>query len=166
MVERESLDLYKPSMLEDRLRCVAVALALAGAAGCTGKVGNADGSSESGGGPGGVVLPDGTKAAALLPARIRRLTNAEYDASVKALIGTSSAPGEGLAPDARQDGYTVNEAQRIDPVLGKQLAAAAEALAAEVKSKLTELAPCADPVGQAEQCATAFIQSACSRGRR
>jgi hypothetical protein len=114
------------------------------------------------GGSGGSVglegtLPDGTPAAALLPARIRRLTNAEYDASVHALTGTALVPGQSFAPDTRQDGYTVNEAQRVDPVLVRQLAAAAEALATEVKAQVETVAPCADAATQGETCAASYI---------
>jgi hypothetical protein len=144
-----------------------LATALAGVAGCTGDVGDPD-PSESGSGTsgGGVTLPDGTESVSLLPARIRRLTNAEYAASARALTGTTTNPSEGFAPDSRQDGFTVNDAQRVDPVLAKQLAAAAEALAAEVKGKVAELAPCADPGTQAESCARAFITSFGGRAYR
>jgi hypothetical protein len=44
-------------------------------------------------------------------------------------------------------------------VLAKQLAAAAETLAAEAKGKITTLAPCADVNTQAESCAAEFIRS-------
>src|SRR5687767_1552040 len=91
------------------------------------------GSGGSGVGPDG-TLPDGTPASALLPARIRRLTNAEYDASVQALTNTALEPAQSFAPDSRQDGFTLNEAQRVDPLLAKQLASAAEAIAAELKA--------------------------------
>ncbi|MDC0681580.1 DUF1592 domain-containing protein [Sorangium atrum] len=142
---------------------IMLAIALAGFAGCTGDVGDPD---AAGTGGGGVTLPDGTESASLLPARIRRLTNAEYAASARALTGTTTNPSEGFAPDSRQDGFTVNDAQRVDPVLAKQLAAAAEALAAEVKGKAAELAPCADPGTQAESCARAFITSFGGRAYR
>ncbi|WP_438028534.1 DUF1595 domain-containing protein [Sorangium sp. So ce233] len=51
-------------------------------------------------------------------------------------------------------------------MLAKQLAASAEALAAEVKGKLAELAPCADPSAQAEGCAKDFIRSFGGRAHR
>ncbi|WP_437909791.1 DUF1592 domain-containing protein [Sorangium sp. So ce327] len=142
---------------------IMLATTLAAVAGCTGDVGDPD---ASGSGGGGVTLPDGTESASLLPARIRRLTNAEYAASVRALTGTTKNPSEGFAPDSRQDGFTVNDAQRVDPVLAKQLAAAAEALAAEVKGKVSELAPCADPATLAESCARTFITSFGGRAYR
>jgi hypothetical protein len=96
-----------------------------------------------------------------VPARIRRLSNAEYDASVQALLGTAQTPAAStFPPDARQGGFSLNDAQRVDPVLAKQLSAAADALATEAAANgtLKRLAPCADPTtGLA--CARAFIQS-------
>lgn len=94
----------------------------------------------------------------LLPARIRRLTNAEYDAAVQRLLGTSSTPAAGFSPDARQHGYTVNEAQRVDPVLARQLDAVAQTLAAEAVERLDEIAPCDDPDASGETCAASFIE--------
>jgi hypothetical protein len=138
---------------------VVLTLALAGYAGCTGTNGDPHGDED-------VVLPDGTHSTALLPAGIRRLTNAEYDASARALTSTKLRPSEGLAPDARQNGYTVNGAQVVDSVLAKQLAGSAEKLAAEVKGKINEFAPCADAKAQAESCATEFIKSFGGRAYR
>ncbi|MGK3982929.1 DUF1592 domain-containing protein [Sorangium sp. So ce136] len=146
---------------------VTLALAATAIAGCTGQLGDRDSSQTGGdGGGGGVTLPDGTESVSLLPARIRRLTNAEYAASARALTRTATDPSGSFTPDSRQDGYTVNDAQRVDPVLAKQLAASAEALATEVKGKLAEFAPCADQAAQAESCATDFIKSFGGRAYR
>jgi hypothetical protein len=147
----------------------------AGAAGASGSntaVGGAAGAA-------GAAATGGTGAnAALLPARIRRLTNAEYDASVQALLGTAKAPSVELSfpPDARQGpanspagaAFTVNDAQRVDPVLADKLDAAAQALVAEARAsgKLAELAPCADPSGAGEECATTFVRSFGKRAYR
>ncbi|WP_438010979.1 DUF1592 domain-containing protein [Sorangium sp. So ce321] len=145
---------------------VTLALTATAIAGCTGQLGDRDSSQPGGDGDGGVTLPDGTESVSLLPARIRRLTNAEYAASARALTRTAADPSGSFTPDSRQDGYTVNDAQRVDPVLAKQLAASAEALAAEVKGKLAEFAPCADQGAQAESCATDFIKSFGGRAYR
>ncbi|WP_437516089.1 DUF1592 domain-containing protein [Sorangium sp. So ce1099] len=146
---------------------VTLALAATAIAGCTGQLGDRDSSQTGGDGDGGgVTLPDGTESVSLLPARIRRLTNAEYAASARALTRTATDPSGSFTPDSRQDGYTVNDAQRVDPVLAKQLAASAEALAAEVKGKLAEFAPCADQGAQAESCAADFIRSFGGRAYR
>jgi hypothetical protein len=120
--------------------------------------GSGAGGSKGGGGS-GEKLPDGTPVDALIPARIRRLTNAEYGKSAQALTGTSQVIGQDFAPDLRQSGYTVNEAQVVDPVLAKQYAAAADKLAAEVKTRVNELAPCADAAAGGEACATQFIDA-------
>jgi hypothetical protein len=109
---------------------------------------------------GGAALPPGTDAASLLPARIRRLADAEYEASVTALV-PEVGPGisADFIPDSRQSGFTLNEAQRVDPVFAGQLAAAASKLAANVRSHVTDVAPCANPTGDADACATKFIQT-------
>lgn len=132
---------------------VTAPVALAAFLGCSAP----DGMSGDRGDDGNLPLPDNVPPSALLPARIRRLTNAEYNSTVAALLGTTLSPADDFPPDARQHGYTLNEAQRVDPVLARQLDAAAIALAAEAKLKLTELAPCADPVAQGESCASEFI---------
>jgi hypothetical protein len=109
---------------------------------------------------GGVELPQGTEPAALLPARIRRLTVAEYQASVSDTIGSAAdAVSVDFVPDSRQSGFTVNEAQRVDPVFARQLAEASLKLAADVRGRVGELAPCANPAGGAEACAESFIRS-------
>jgi hypothetical protein len=99
---------------------------------------------------------------ALLTARIRRLANAEYDASVRRLLGTAKRPASGpdFPPDFRQDGFTVNGAQRIDAVVVERLAAAADELVGEARDNgtLATLAPCpAD--ADAKRCATSFIET-------
>lgn len=127
--------------------------------------GNGNGTTTSGGGTSSVPLPEGTDPVALIPARIRRLSNAEYDATAHALLGSESRPGAGFAPDARQAGFTVNDAQRVDAVLVKQLFAAAETLAAEARPRFGELAPCGSP-DDAEGCAADFIQSFGSKAYR
>jgi len=122
---------------------------------------SASGGSNGGGGSvgtGGTVNPGET----LLPARIRRLTDREYDAAVQLLLGTSQAPAVNtFTPDSRQAGFTVNDAQRVDPVLAKQLSDSATALVTEARGngKLASLAPCANGTSGGEACAKTFIQS-------
>jgi len=100
----------------------------------------------------------------LLPPSIRRLTNAEYDASVQALLGTTMTPSTtyNFPPDSRQiGGYTLNDAQRVDPVLTKALDDAAQALVTEARTagKFTTLAPCSNATTGGEACAKTFITS-------
>jgi hypothetical protein len=98
----------------------------------------------------------------LMPPSIRRMTNAEYDASVQALLGTSMTPSANFPPDSRQGGgYTLNDAQRVDPVMAKALDDAAQALVTEARTanKFSTLAPCSNPTSQGETCAKTFITS-------
>jgi hypothetical protein len=102
---------------------------------------------------------------ALLPARVRRLTNAEYSASVFALLGVNAdaqvATG-GFPRDMTQRlGFTVNDAQVVSSVLAAQLDSTAQALvaAARQSAQFDFLAPCGDPGGDGEACARTFIQS-------
>ncbi|MFZ5890220.1 MAG: DUF1592 domain-containing protein [Myxococcota bacterium] len=124
---------------------------------------NAGGSSNPGGGSGSgtsfggsAPLPSGVDPSALIPERIRRLANAEFDASVKNLSGMDVKPADKFAPDARQSGFTLNDAQRVDNVTAKQIYAAASELSAAFD--VTGKAPCAD-MSKAEACAMSFIAS-------
>jgi hypothetical protein len=104
-------------------------------------------------------MPGGT---VLLPPSVRRMTNAEYDASVQALLGTTMAPSANFPPDSRQiSGYTLNDAQRVDPVMAKALDDAAQALVTEARAanKFTTLAPCSNATTGGEACAKTFIAS-------
>ena len=85
--------------------------------------------------------------------------------TVAALLGTERHLGRAFAPDKRQSGFTVNEAQRVDSVLAMQLYAAAEQLASEARPRFPELAPCATPA-EPEICARAFIASFGARAYR
>ena len=129
---------------------------IGGLSGCVGSISGPSG--QNGGGPGGSGSENPSP---LLPARVRRLTNAEYDSSVRTLLGTSQKPSSTFPPDARQGSFTLNDAQRVDPVLAKQLDVAALALVAEARGngKLGQLAPCAAATSGGEACATTFIQS-------
>jgi hypothetical protein len=138
-----------------------------GGSGGSGKggTGGTSGSATGGGGSGNSGSP-------LLPARIRRLTNAEYDRSVQALLGTNRRPSVELSfpPDARQGpanqpagaAFSRNDAQRVDPVLAGKLDAAALALVAEARAsgKLAELSPCSDTsAAGSEACAATFVRT-------
>jgi hypothetical protein len=113
---------------------------------------------------GGGAAPS-TNDANLLPARLRRLTTAEFDTSVTALLGVQSTFGSSFTPDTRQGGFTRNDAQRVDPVFVTQLNDAAQKLAAMVKQKVSSIAPCMDAAGN-ENCARTFIASFAQRAYR
>lgn len=134
---------------------------------------SAEGAEKAGAAAGGNAgtSPGADADSSLLPARVRRLSNAEYDASVRVLLGSQLSPSVELAfpPDAKQGpanspagaAFTVNDAQRVDPVLADKLDAAAQALVAEARQngQLDALAPCADASATGgEACATTFIE--------
>jgi hypothetical protein len=108
----------------------------------------------------------GLDPASLLAARIRRLANAEYDATVGRLLPSLPRPAAavGFPPDFRQGGFTVNDAQRIDAVLVERLAEAADdlATAARASGLLARIAPCRR-AARARTCARAFIRAFGSR---
>ena len=124
----------------------------------------AGGADTSGGAGGPGALGDS------LPARIRRLTNAEYDATVRVLLGVTDPPSIKFSfpPDTKQGprnspagpAFTVNDAQRVDPVMAGKLDAAALAIVEQARGagRLEALAPCAD-ASMAEACAKSFIAS-------
>lgn len=110
--------------------------------------------------------PSASAASGELPARIRRLTNAELDASITSLLGVESKLAATFTPDTRQSGFTRNDAQRVDPVFMTQLDAAAKQLADMAKGKVNQLAPCNDPNAGAEACARTFLSSFVPRAYR
>ena len=116
-------------------------------------------STGTGGGSGGA---GGIDTASLLQADVRRLTNAEYDASVQALFGTKLTPAaSAFSADSKQSGYTLNEAQVVASQMAKDLDTAAIALVTEARGngKLAALSPCTDPVKQGATCAVTFVST-------
>src|SRR5688500_15256487 len=112
----------RPYGLSLALRRAFEGLVLTGVVACS--AGGSDSpSSSSTAGSGGSASTGGTGSSApadALPARVRRLSNAEYDASVRVLLGATSAPSVelGFPPDAKQGpanspagpAFTVNDA--------------------------------------------------------
>ncbi|MGH7440550.1 MAG: DUF1592 domain-containing protein, partial [Polyangiaceae bacterium] len=111
----------------------------------------------------------------LLPARIRRLSNAEFDATTHALLGTNQKFASTLPADVRQGsfnaggfpgaGFTRNSAAVFGSVSAPQIQSAADALAKEAVATVTTLAPCAagtDPT----TCAKTFISAFGARAYR
>jgi hypothetical protein len=86
-------------------------------------------------------LPDGS---AVLPARVRRLTNLELERSVEALTGLDADLAAQLPADVRQDGYTPNAAQDVSAAWATQYSRLMRDLAkTAVEQRGSSLAPCA-----------------------
>jgi hypothetical protein len=155
-------------------RCIGFALLFAGTGmacgsdqhgGTGGRGGGALGGS-GGGGTGGGMSSDKP----LLPARVRRLTNAEYAASVFALLGVNADAAVATFPrDATQKlGFTVNDQQIVSSVLADQLDTIAQQIVTSARQvgEIALLAPCDDPTSGGEACARTFIQSFAAKAYR
>jgi hypothetical protein len=82
--------------------------------------------------------------ARLLPARVRRLTNAELERSVSVLVGAPVDLAARLPPDTRQDDFTPNAAQGAPAPFTTRLTALAREIAHETATtRLSALVPCA-----------------------
>jgi Protein of unknown function (DUF1592)/Protein of unknown function (DUF1588)/Protein of unknown function (DUF1595)/Protein of unknown function (DUF1587) len=113
--------------------------------------------SDSSGTAGSGTTTGSGAATTLLTPRVRRLSNNEYDRSVQSLLLTTQNLGANFAPDTRQNDFTVNTAQTVDPVLAGQYQSAAQTLAQEaVTARLASLVPCGT---QDDACAGQFITS-------
>ncbi|MEP7124723.1 MAG: DUF1592 domain-containing protein [Byssovorax sp.] len=91
------------------------------------------------------------------PAPLRRLTNEEYNNTVRDLLGDTSRPADAFPPDEAVAGFENNTISPITQALVERYMDAAEALAARAVGRLDTLAPCptapADPA-----CARKFIE--------
>lgn len=90
------------------------------------------------------------------PAPLRRLTNEEYNNSIRDLLGDASRPADAFPPDEAVGGFENNTVSPVTQALVERYMDAAEALAARAVGRLDKLLPCptAPPT---EACARKFI---------
>lgn len=93
---------------------------------------------------------------ATAPAPLRRLTNEEYDNSVRDLLGDRTRPADAFPPDEVVAGFENNTVSPVTEVLVERYMAAAEALAAHAVARLDALAPCAKETPR-ESCGRALV---------
>jgi hypothetical protein len=141
--------------------------ALALVAGCRGTIDAAattSGAAGTGGvagvsGGAGVTGAGGTGApAVMVPGRapLRRLTRAEYDNTVRDLLGDTSRPAQQFEPDTLADGFTNNaDTQNVGTNLAQQYLTAAEALSVSATKNLPQLMGC-DPATEGAACVRLF----------
>lgn len=100
--------------------------------------------------------------------RLRRLTRAEYDLTVKDLLGTQASYGASFSADAVVGNFDNNgDALAVAPLLATQLREAAEALSAEAVTNLASFAGCTPSDDDEEKaCAAAFIKDFGARAFR
>jgi hypothetical protein len=78
-----------------------------------------------------------------LPSRLRRLSNAEYRATLTALLGLAVELPGSFPEDVRVDGFSSNARQGVDPTYLAEAQALARSLAARAASeRLGDIVPC------------------------
>src|SRR5262245_42514031 len=136
-----------------RIRATLLLLLIA-ATGCVGEIGDPGG---SGNGPGGNAGTGSVNKAlcASGPAPLRRLTNVEYDNTVRDLLGDTSAPASAFPPDETLYGFAAGAS--VSPLVAELYMNAAEKLAKTAIGNLASLLPCKPAeIGEAE-CAKQFV---------
>ncbi len=98
---------------------------------------------------------------------MRRLTHAQYDNTIRELLGITGDPASAFAEDENQAGFAVNSTLPVQDLQLEQYQDAAEALAATVVGKsLSALVGCS-PSGAAEAaCTESFIRNFGGRAYR
>lgn len=92
------------------------------------------------------------------PVPLRRLTNEEYNNTVRDLLGDTSRPADVFPPDETVGGFENNTVAPITQAGVERYMEAAEALAARAVTRLDTLAPC--PAGSPPaSCARHFIDT-------
>ncbi len=118
-------------------------------------------------GQGGVASGRGGEAAPAekrLPSRLRRLSNAEYRATLSALLASSVELPSSFPEDVRVEGFTSNARQGVDPTYLAEAQALARSLAAGAASeRLREIVPCD---AMAPGCARRWISAWAERAYR
>jgi hypothetical protein len=94
---------------------------------------------------------------ALIPARVRLLNPNEYNNTVAALLGDTTAPGSAFPAPNSQNGYTNNAAQTVGDLSAEAIQAAAVSLATTALTHLSNILPCDPTKVDPTTCASQFI---------
>ncbi len=101
----------------------------------------------------------------LIDARMRRLSNAEYEKAASELLGRELDLHGKLPPDVRQEGFTLNDKQAVPAAFGTRLAQVADEIATQAAEEhLDEMLPCARTASRA--CAHRFVRDYARRAFR
>lgn len=92
------------------------------------------------------------------PAPLRRLTNEEYNNTVRDLLGDTSRPADAFAPDEAVGGFENNTVSPITQVLVERYMSAAEGLAATAAKRLDKA-----PLASHASCAAGEPPEVCAR---
>ena len=133
-------------------------------AACVGSIGDAGTGAGGAGGP-GTGGPGGTSTTqavctTLSPGAspLRRLTQPEYNNTVRDLLGDSSNPANAFPPDQRQGDFSNTAvALTVSPLLAQSYQTAAETLATTAVGHLSTLSACDTATTGEDACATQFV---------
>ncbi|HEX3770324.1 MAG TPA: DUF1592 domain-containing protein [Polyangiaceae bacterium] len=143
-------------------------------AACMGTIGNSgsDSVGPAGGGGTGVATSSGGGTAmteadcAKLttpspgPTPLRRLTQPEYNNTIRDLLGDASSPANSFPPDQRQGDFSNTAvALTVSPLLAQSYQSAAEQLATTAVGHLSQVVACDTTTTGEDACATQFIQT-------
>lgn len=87
--------------------------------------------------------------------RLRRMTQAQFDNTVRDLLGASGSPASAFALDEYVGPFQSNAIAAITPLLVLQHDEVATALAADAVARMDSIAPC--DLGQGEACVREFV---------
>ncbi len=157
------------------LRILGPGLAIAA---CVGSIGDgADPSMNASGGVGGPGGPGGTGTGSMADAvcatlspgatPLRRLTQSEYDNTVRDLLGDTTSPATAFPPDQRVGDFSNTAvALTVSPLLAQSYESAAEALATTALSHLGTIVACDTTAMGEDTCAKQFIATFGQRAYR
>jgi hypothetical protein len=128
-------------------------------AACVGSIGDGAGTADGGLASGSVTTTQSV-CATISPGAspLRRLTQGEYDNTVRDLLGDTTSPASAFPPDQRVGDFSNTAvALTVSPLLAQSYESAAEALATTAVAHLGTLVPCDTAATGETACATQFI---------
>lgn len=131
--------------------------------------GGADGADAGGEGDAGDEGDDGVEEQCLQvqagPTKLRRLTQSQYERTVRDLLGIETTAAEGFAPDERVAAFKSNAVAPVGDLQVEQYMDAAEVVATEAATDLASLLPC-DPATGEDACAEQWVRELAPRAYR
>jgi hypothetical protein len=104
------------------------------------------------------AAPAPPEAVRVAPAPLRRLTNEEYNNTIRDLLGDTSRPADAFPPDEAIGGFENNTVAPITQDLVERYLETAEALASRAITQIDKLAPC-PPNAKQIDCARGFLDA-------
>jgi hypothetical protein len=144
-------------------------LGLISLAGCTGSIGSSgDGDGTVSTGAGGSQSPGavGQARGDLAPTTLRRLTRAQYNNTVRDLLGLTGDVAASFGLDEDEGGFAANAKAPVKELQLEKYREAAEELAVKALADLPRLAPCAPPARPEAECLDEFLRDFGKRAYR